>query len=145
MLILAKATLGLGLTLALSGVYLFHEGVVRVDVDEYHSGGSHVHLWVPATAVSAGLHLAPRRHLECVATQVRPYLPLLRELSKELQKYPNADFVDVHDANNHVRITMREGKLSINAVTDNEKVHVTLPVETIADVADRLEDAAPPI
>ena len=81
MLILAKAALGVGATLALAGVYVFHEGVIRVDVDESCSGGSHVHFWVPATAVSLGLCLAPRRPLQRAAAQVRPYLPLLRELS----------------------------------------------------------------
>ena len=145
MLLLAKAALGAGATLLLAGVYVFHEGVIRVDVDEFRAGGSHVHFWVPATAVSAGLRLAPRRHLEQAASQARPYLPLLRELSKELQKYPNADFVDVRDSTDHVHISMKQGKLAIDAVSDTETVHVTVPVETIADVADRLEDTAPGI
>ena len=143
MLILAKAALGVGVTLALAGVYVFHEGVIRVDVDEHRSGGSHVHFWAPATTVSTGLRLVPRYHLQHAAAQVRPYLPLLRELSKELQKYPNAEFVDVRDSEDHVRITMREGKLSIDVDTDSENIHVTVPGETLADVADRLEDAAP--
>jgi len=143
MLILAKAALGVGATLALAGVYVFHEGVIRVDVDQHRSGGSHVHFWVPATTVSVGLHLAPRRNLQQVAAQVRPYLPVLRELSKELKKYPNAEFVDVRDSSDHVRITMREGQLSIDAVNDAENIHVTVPVQTISDVADRLEDVAP--
>jgi hypothetical protein len=145
MLILAKAALGVGATLALAGVYVFHEGVIRVDVDESRSGGSHVHFWVPATAVSLGLRLAPSRHLQQAAGQVRPFLPVLRELSKELQKYPNAELVDVCAASDHVRITMRDGKLSIDSVSNSEQVHVTVPVETISDVADRLEDVAPAI
>jgi len=145
MLLIAKAALGVTAALALTTAYVFHEGVIRVDVDESRSDGSHFHVWVPATVVSAGLRLTPRHHLQKAAAQVRPYLPLLRELSKELQKYPNAEFVDVRDSEDHVRITMREGKLSIDAVSDSEKVHVALPVETIADVADRLEDAAPAI
>lgn len=145
MLLLAKAALGMGATLVLAGVYVFHEGVIRVDVDEHRAGGSHVHFWVPATAVSAGLRLAPRHHLELAASQVRPYLPLLRELSKELRKYPDAEFLDVRDSNDHVHITMRGGKLSIDALNDTETIHVTVPVETITDVADRLEDFAPTI
>jgi hypothetical protein len=143
MLILAKAALGVGATLALAGVYVFHEGIIRVDVDESRSGGSHVHFWVPATTVSLGLHLAPRRNLEQAAAQVRPYLPVIRELSKELKKYPNAEFVEVRDSSDHVRITMREGRLSIDVVNGDANVHVTVPVETISDVADRLEDVAP--
>jgi hypothetical protein len=145
MLLLAKTALGIGATLALAGVYVLHEGVIRVDVDEYRAGGSHIHFWVPATTVSAGLRLAPRHHLQEAADKARPYLPLLRELSKELQKYPNAEFVDVRDSQDHIHITMREGRLSVDAVNESETVHVTVPVETIADVADRLEDVAPGI
>ena len=145
MLLLAKTVLGISATMALAGVYVFHEGVIRVDVDEYRVGGSHIHFWVPATTVSAGLRLAPRHYLQEAAAKARPYLPLLRELSKELQKYPNAEFVDVRNSDDHVHITMHEGKLSIDAVNDNETVHVTVPVETISDVANRLEDIAPGI
>jgi hypothetical protein len=143
MLILAKTALCVGATLALAGAYVFHEGVIHVDVDQNRSGGSHVHFWVPATTVTVGLHLAPHRNLQQVAAQVRPFLPLLREISKELKKYPNAELVDVRDSSDHVRITMREGKLSIDAVNDTENIHVTVPVQTISDVADRLEDVAP--
>jgi hypothetical protein len=145
MLLLAKAALGLGATLAVTGAYVMHEGVIRVDVDENHAGGSHVHFWVPATTVSLGLRFAPRRNLQNAAAQARPYLPVLREIAKELQKYPEAELVDVRDGTDHVHIAMRNGKLYIDAVNDNENVHVSVPAETIGDVADRLEDVAPSI
>lgn len=40
---------------------------------------------------------------------------------------------------------MLNGKLEIGAVGDGQVVHVRVPAETIRDVADRLEDAAPGI
>jgi hypothetical protein len=145
MLLLAKVALGVGATMAFTTALVFREGVIRVDVDENRSGGSHVHFWVPATAVSAGLRLAPRRHLEQAAAQARPFLPVMREVSKELQKYQNAELVDVTTDQEHVRISVRAGKLYIDAVTDEEKIHVSVPAETIGDVADRLEAVAPGI
>lgn len=39
MLVLAKVALGLGATLAMTTAYIFHEGVIRVDVDEHRPGG----------------------------------------------------------------------------------------------------------
>lgn len=39
MLVLAKVALGLGATLAMTTAYVFHEGVIRVDVDEHRPGG----------------------------------------------------------------------------------------------------------
>ena len=145
MIFLAKAALGFGATMAVAGAYVFHEGVIRVDVDENRRGGSHVHFWVPATAVSASLRLAPRHCLEDAAMKARPFLPLLREISKELAKYPDAEFVEVQDSSDHVRVAMVNGRLEIDTLGDDQAVHVRVPAETIRDVADRLEDAAPGI
>jgi len=145
MLFLAKAALGVGATLALTAGYLFHEGVIRVDVDENRAGGSHVHFWIPATAVSGGLRVVPRHYIQQAAEQSRPYLPVLREVAKELEKYPNAELVDVQGNDQHVRVSVRSGKVYIDAVDKENNVHVSLPTETISDVADRLEDATPGI
>ena len=145
MLFLAKAALGVGATLALTAGYVFHEGVIRVDVDETRAGGSHVHFWVPATAVSGGLRVVPRHYIQQAAEQSRPYLPVLREVAKELEKYPDAELVEVQGNDQHVRISVRNGKVYIDAVDKENNVHVSVPTETIADVADRLEDAAPGI
>ncbi len=145
MLVLAKVALGFSATLVMTTAYVFHEGVIRVDVDEHHQGGSHVHFWVPATAVSAGMRLArlaPQHPLEQAAEQAKPYLPVLHALAKELQKYPDAEFIDVTDEEQHVHIATVNGKLRIDVLGDDETVYVQVPLETLMDVADRLEDAA---
>jgi hypothetical protein len=143
MLFLAKATLGICGTLTLAGAYLFHEGVIRVDVDESRDQGSHVHLWVPAAVLPVALYLAPRDHLEKAAAEARPLLPALRQLSKELKKYPNAELIDVREDSAHVRVAARDGRLYIDAASDSDNIHVSFPVETISDIADRLESATP--
>lgn len=145
MLLLAKAALGLSATFALAGAYIFHEGVIRVDVDENRIDGNHVHVWVPATVVPIGLRMVPRRNLQQAACQAREFLPALRELSKELEKYPNADLVDVRSSTDHVHVAVHDGKVYIDAVSGSDNIHVSVPVETIADVADRLEATAPTI
>ena len=145
MLFAAKVALGLGATLAMSTAYVFHEGVISVDVDENTARGSHVHFWVPATAVNAGLYAVPRRQLEDVAQKAQPYLPAVRELAKELKKYPNAELVDVVDKTEHVRVAIVDGRIQIDVVDPNETVHVRVPVETLQDISDRLEANAPTI
>jgi hypothetical protein len=143
MLLLAKAALGICGTMALAGVYVFHEGVIRVDVDENRDQGAHVHVWVPATVVPVGLYVVPRHHLERAAAQARPFLPVLREVSKELNKYPDAEFVDVRQGSEYVRVAVHGRRIYVDAVSPSENVHVSFPVETISDVADRLEADAP--
>jgi hypothetical protein len=144
MLMLAKVALGLGATAAMAGAYVFHEGVIRVDVDEHRDGGSHVHFWVPATVVSTGMHFVPSEKMKQAAAQVRPYLPAVREMAKELEKYPDAELVDVASGQDHVRVAMVGGRLRIDAVSeDGDVVHVSVPAEVLRDVADELESKTP--
>lgn len=143
MLFLAKAALGFCGALTLTGAYVFHEGVIRVDVDQNRIDGSHVHVFVPATVVPIGLRVMPFHNLERAAAQARPFLPALRELTKELRKYPNAELVDVRDGSEHVCVRVRDGKVYVDAVDKVDDIHVSFPVESISDVADRLEAAAP--
>ncbi len=145
MLLLGKLVLSATAVVAMSAAYVFHEGVIRVDVDEKGPDGSHVHVWVPATLVNVGLHVVPSRHLQKPAAQVLPYLPIVREVTKELHRYPNADFVDVHSGNESVHIQTIDGRIQIDAVDDNETVHVRIPLEILEDVSDRLESAAPTV
>lgn len=145
MLFLAKAALGLSAALLMSTAYVFHEGVIKVDVDEHKHDGTHVHLWVPATLVDLGLHVVPSRHLEKAAEQARPFLPALRELAKELKNYPDAQLVEVKDSEQHVQVSIVNGQIQIDVVEPEETIHVRVPVETLEDVSDRLESNAPSI
>ena len=145
MLFAAKVVLGLGATLAMSAAYIFHQGVISVDVDEYRNGGTHLHLWMPATAVNAGLYVVPRHNLQDAARKAQPYLPVIRELAKELRKYPNAELVDVVSGKDHVHVAIVGGKIQIDAVNPDENVHVRVPVDTLEDISDRLEADAPTI
>jgi len=143
MMLLAKAALGVGGTLVAVGAYTFHEGLIRVDVDEFRAGGSHVHLWVPAAAVPMTMHFVPRHHLCDAARHAREALPVAHALFKELKNFPDAEFVEVKDDEQHVQIRTRGGNLQIDVDTPDEKVHVLVPLSTVDDVVGQLEDSAP--
>ncbi|HTT34219.1 MAG TPA: hypothetical protein VMH48_11500 [Methylomirabilota bacterium] len=143
MILLAKAALGLGGTLVLAGAYTFHEGVIRIDVDEYRQGGSHVHMWVPAAVVPMTMHVVPKHHLRNASEQAREFMPFVHALIKELKRYPNADFVEVKDEEQHVQIRTHEGKLEIDVHDPGEDVHLRVPLRTLDDVAEQLEANAP--
>ena len=143
MLLLAKAALGIGGTLVLAGAYAFHDGVIRVDVDEYRDGGSHVHLWVPAAAVPMAMHLVPKEHMRHVADHAREFMPVVRAIVKELKKFPDADLIEVVDGEQHVQIRTHGGKLQIDVVEPGQNVHLLCPLSTLDDVANQFEDIAP--
>jgi hypothetical protein len=135
-MLFAKVALGLCGTLVFAGAYTFREGVLRVEED--NADGRHVHVWVPAAVVPMALHVLPRRHLENAMTEARPWLPTLRALAKELEKYPEAEFVEVQDGKEHVRIRTRHGKLLIDVTEPDETVHVACPLAMMQDVAEVL-------
>ncbi len=137
-MLLAKMAVGLGGTLALAGVYTFREGVIRVDVDEYHANGSHVHFGVPAAAVPMAMHLTPQEYLQEAGEEVRPWLPTVLAFTKELKRLPDADLVEVRDKESHVEIRTWHGKLQIDVDDPSEKVHIVCPLETIEDVTSEL-------
>jgi len=142
-MLLAKAALGLGSTLVLAGAYTMREGVIRIDVDEYHSGGSHVHLWVPAAAVPMAMHFVPSKQMRCASEQARQALPILHAIVKELKKYPDTEFVELDDNDQHVRVRTHGDKLQVDIDAPDQKVHVLCPLSTIEDVTSQLEERAP--
>ena len=139
-MLLAKLALGFCGTVAVAGAYTFHEGVMRVDED---SNGRHVHVWFPAAIVPMAMYVVPSRHLEHVAAQAGPWMPTLRALTKELKKYPEAELVEVEDANEHVRVRTHHGNLLIDVRNPDETVHVACPLAMIEDVSRELEAKAP--
>lgn len=143
-MLFAKAALMLSGTLALATAYTFHEGVLRVDVDESRAhGGEHVHLWLPAAVAPMAMHLTPRRYLRRATENAAEWLPVARQAAKELAKYPDADLVDVRDSEETVHIRTSGGKLLIDVVGDEENVHVACPLAAIQDVMGQLEANAP--
>lgn len=142
-MLLAKIALGFFGTAGVAGAYTFHEGVMRVDED--HVDGRHVHVWVPAAIVPMAMHVVPSRHLKHAVAQAGPWLPTVRALSKELRKYPEAELVEVEDANQHVRIRTHNGRLLIDVSAPDETVHVACPLAMIEDVSRQLEAQGPAV
>jgi len=137
-MILAKVALGAVGTLAVATVYTFREGTIRVDVDEHRPGGSHVHFWVPAAAVPAALHFVPDEKLQEAAEHAREALPIAKIVAAELENYPNAEFVTVDGDQQHVKVSVRDGKLYVDVQDHGDEVHVAVPVSTIKDVVENV-------
>jgi hypothetical protein len=146
-MVIAKIALGIAASFAFAAVYTFREGIIRVEVDEARSGGSHVHLWVPAAAVPlalpVALHFAPAYDKRNASEHTEEWLPTLRQLTKELKKYPNADLIDVQDGTDHVQIRTRGGKLQIDVHDTEESVHLACPISTLEDISEELAEKTP--
>ena len=115
MVLLAKIALGFGATVVLAGAYTFREGLIRVDVDETRGRGQHVHVLVPAAIVPMAMHFVPREQMLRAGEQSGKFMPLVHAVAKELQRYPEAELVEVHDGLQYVRIRTHNGNLLIDA------------------------------
>lgn len=144
MILLAKVALGFGATVAVAGAYTFHQGVIRVDVDEFRQGGSHVHFWVPAAVVPTVLRFVPdhelRHGMDC--REAREAMPIVRSLFHEMRNYPNTIFVDVTAQDQHVRIATESGRLAIDVTEPGDNVHLRVPISTVEETFARLERAS---
>jgi hypothetical protein len=143
MVLLAKIALGFGATIVMAGAYTFREGVIRVDVDETRGKESHVHVWVPAAMVPMAMHFVPRRQMFRAGERAGEFMPLVHAVAKELQRYPEAELVEVQDGPQYVRIRTHDGKLLIDADEPGQTVHVSCPLATIDDVSRELAAFAP--
>src|SRR5260370_36086571 len=129
--------MGFGGRFVCGGDGTFDDGLLRVDED--HGDGRHVQVWAPAAIVAMALHVIPRHRLEHAAANARPWLPMFRALTKELEKYPEAELVEVRNANQHVRIRTHNGKLLIDVTEPGENFHVVYPLMLMDDSASELE------
>ena len=138
MLMLAKIGLGISGTLAVAAGYTFHEGMVRVSVDEHRANGDHVHLVVPAALIPVAVRFAPRHTMQNAARQAGPWMPTVKRIAEELRKYPDAELVEVRDAEEHVVIHTQNGTLLVDVESPEETVHVACPLATIEDISEEI-------
>jgi len=140
MMILAKVALtGVG-AMALTTMYTFSQGTIRVDVDENREDGSHVHVWVPAKLAPMALHFVPDSKLERATEHAKEWYPVLKAVAKSMKEHPEMNLVEVEDGEQHVQVRTHEGRLQIDVVDRDENVHVAVPLATIEDVADQLAE-----
>jgi hypothetical protein len=138
MILLAKVALAFGGTVAAAGAYTLHDGVAQVQVDDNH--GTHVHIWAPAAIVPMAMHVIPKRELHKFPHEAQQAIPILRVLAKELENYPNTEFVEVRDSDTHVRVRTVGSKVVVDVLDPENKVHVVCPLAMIRDVVESLND-----
>lgn len=141
MIMFAKVALGFAGTIAVAGAYTFREGVMRIDVDEYRDGGSHLHMWLPAAAVPMVMEFVPRREFERAAHEAKEWMPVAQIATKELAKLPDSTLVEVQDGREHVLVSTHNGAINIDVTDPEETVHVLCPLATIEEVSSIIESS----
>ena len=120
-------------TVSLAAATAIGHGVIRIRVDSGGLDGDQFDVAVPAALIDAALLVAPI-HLvedEIPIEEIRPYLPAMRELSSQIERLPDAVFLEVTGPGETVRIEKRNGRFVIDVTGPDERVHVSVPVSTV--------------
>lgn len=116
----------------------YRAGLVRIHVTEKKPGGENFHLVVPGIVVTNALRLVPDEQLRDALRDARPWMPMAAIAARELERHPDATFIEVSSAREHVRIATRSGVLTIHVDSPDETVHLAVPLATLADLTAEL-------
>ncbi|MGH9814313.1 MAG: hypothetical protein ACRD4T_14375 [Candidatus Acidiferrales bacterium] len=118
----------------------YRAGLVRIHVTEKKPGGENLHLIVPGILLTNALRLVPDEQLHDSLRDARPWMPLAAAAARELERYPDAAFIEVSGPREHVRIATRAGVLTIDVDSPDETVHLAMPLATLADLTAELAE-----
>ena len=125
--VLMVGMVGLGAATAIG------RGVIYIRVDSGGLGGDQFDLAVPAALIDVALFVAPV-HLvtdEIPIEEIRPHLPVMLELSRQIENLPDAVFLEVTGPDERVRIEKKNGRFVIDVTGSDERVHLSVPVSTV--------------
>jgi hypothetical protein len=130
-------------TLLLVVVVAYAAGTVDVSVREKKPDGTRIHLMVPAVLISGGLRFVPGDQLSKASVDLRPWLPAIKAASRELARCPETILVDVQDRNDRVIVAKRGNSIVVDVDSEEDTVHVSVPLRFVAAIAQQLETSGP--
>jgi hypothetical protein len=131
-----------GAGLVLVGGLVYDAGAVRVSVHEKRPGGDSIRIIAPAAIVPVVMAFVPDRVLrKDLPPEARNALPVLKIAAEELRKLPDCTLVEVHGPGEDVSIALKDGTLAIDVDSEDEEVHVQVPLGVVESVASRIVSA----
>ena len=129
-------------TLGMATATVYRNGNIRVQVTSTDPGGDDINLVVPATLAETLIALAPVGMIrdEIPLDELEPYIPAIRQLSREIRELPDAIYVEVRSEHEMVRIEKRDGHFIIDVQDGHEQVHISVPATTVNRVASKIRD-----
>jgi hypothetical protein len=100
---------------------------------------------VPVGLVQTALAFTPHKNLPPLDPEARRWLPVARRALAEIDKVPDAVFVDVTSGDEHVVVAKRDGRLVVDVHSRGDEVHVSLPPGALQGLLASMQDwpAAP--
>ena len=95
-----------------------------------------VHLWIPVplSLARTALQFVPPDAARIDNPEMAVYLPLARSLARELEDVRDAALIEVNNGDNKVSIVKSGEHLIVDVLTQDEKVHISVPVRVLREV-----------
>ncbi len=129
MLIAKNIFLGFLAFLLLGAVYLIQAGIAVVDVKTPEA-----RIWIPVPVALghwAGDLADWKLERQPQWNQVMKYRETAARLLQQLKDQPDADFVEVRNAKEQVRIYKENDALHVSVISDKEKVRLRIPLRIV--------------
>jgi len=117
-------------------------GAITVSVKQHGPCGDDISICVPASVAAAALYFAPDDVFRHAEPDLRGKLPLVRAACRAISRVPDCVLVDISSGDENVSIRKSGGNLVIEAETDDESVHVRVPVRLVQSVLTRFARAS---
>jgi hypothetical protein len=127
-----------------AGSVALSEGLVHVSVHQKAADGTHLSLVVPGVLAPIALYWVPRSHLQQAGGQLRPWMPAIRAAVEEMKNEPDMTYVEVVQADQHVKVSKIGGAVNVDVDDPNETVHVSTPLRAIGSTLEELGSKADP-
>ena len=135
----------LGLVLLVGGstgaaAYAWHRaGSVRIEVHGEGPGASDFSMSLPGFLVNTAIAVCPMPNDPELNTRLQEVAPVLRAVASRLSSLPDVVFVDVENDEGTVRVEKSGRDLLIRVVTIDERVEISLPIESVRRLMRKLE------
>jgi hypothetical protein len=135
----------LGLAILVGGTagataYAWHRaGSFRVAIHQAGPEGSDFSITLPGLLVNAAIALCPVPADPELNARLAEFTPALRAVASQLASMPDAVLVDVHDADRTVRIEKSGPNLLIRVNSEDQRLEVAVPVESVRRLMRKLE------
>ena len=128
---------------ALATIVVMKDGIIEVNVQEKQGERTHIHLYLPATLATWGIHFVPQERLEEKLRHSAEQLAVARAALHGLEKTPDALLVEVEEPSEHVRLATHSGNLVVDVDDPGDTVHISIPVRAARKVVEDLESKIP--
>jgi hypothetical protein len=146
LLIAIGAVTFLGVALSVGAYYAWaSNGTLIVDVHEKGFGGDQVHIEMPGALLPITMAMIPDHCFMMDvddADEFHRYMPMLKEVWRELELVPDAVLVSVETPDEVVLIEKKGEYFLIDVDSRHESVRLSIPVKAMGSVIKKMERAS---